>query len=439
MTVKVEVETLDPVRRRLLVEVPAGEVDAALESEYARLARTAKVPGFRPGRAPRHVLRQLFGERIHAEVFDHLIHHSLAEAIEKEGIEVVGRPEVVTQQARSGEPLLYSATVEVKPDINVRNYKHVEVERPIRPISESDVDAYLQRLRESMGQLRPVTDREVVEPGDVVRLDYEATLDGKAVGRGEGRDVQVGSNGFPPQFDQHLVGASTGATLEFDVTYPETATAGPLAGKEVSFRVKVISLSIKDLPVLDDEFAKDQGDCGTLDELRQRLRGQLERHAREEGDNAARRALLNKVLAGNEVEAPRSMVERRVEALIDETRHDWERAGRWPKQDDALRQRLHSEFHPQADYEVKVGLLLEAIARHEGLVVTDNDVEERIVAIAAQADQGAEQVRAYYSAPEAKRALHARMLQTRAVDTIMQHATIHDVENSSVADPTETG
>jgi trigger factor len=439
MTVKVEVETLDTVRRRLSVEVPAGEVDAALDNEYARLAKTAKVPGFRPGRAPRHVLRQLFGERVQAEVFDHLIQHSLIEAIEKEGIEPVGRPEVVTQQARSGDSLLYSATLEVKPEIVANNYKGIEVERPIRPVSEADVDQYLQRLRQAMAQLRPVTDREVAEPGDVVRLDYEAKVDGRVVGHGEGRDIQIGSNGFPPEFDQHVLGSSIGATPEFDVSYPDDAANGPLAGKRVSFRVKLLGLSTKDLPALDDEFAKDQGDCSTLDELREHVRQQLQRQAREAGDDAARRSLLSKVLAGNAFDAPRAMVERRVDALIEDTRHEWERAGRWPRQDAALRERLRPEFHPQAEYEIKVGLLLEAIAQQEGLAVTDADVEERITAIAAQADQAGEQIRGYYSSPEAKRALRARMLQSRAVDTIMQHATIRDVENSSVADPGETG
>jgi trigger factor len=439
MTVKVEVETLDAVRRRLCVEVPAGEVDAALDNEYARLARTAKVPGFRPGRAPRHVLRQLFGQRVQAEVFDHLIHDSLVEAIEKEGIQPVGRPEVVTRQARSGDALLYSATLEVKPDIVVGNYKGIDVERPVRTVPAADVDRYLQGLREAMAQLRPVTDRNVVEPGDVVRVDYEATLNDRVVGEGEGRNIEMGANGFPPEFDRNMLASTVGSTLEFDVPYPDDAAYGPLGGKQVSFRVKILGLSTKDLPALDDEFAKDQGDCATLDELRERARRQLQQRAENAGDEVVRRSLVRRVVEGNELTAPRAMVERRVDALIEDTRREWERAGRWPRQDSALRERLRPEFHPQAEYEVKVELLLEAIVRQEGLTVSDAEVEERIAAIAGQADQAAEQVRSYYNAPEAKRALRVRMLQARAVDTIVQHAKIRDVENSSVADPGETG
>lgn len=439
MSVKVDVEKVDPLRRRLSVEVPAAEVSAAIDGEYARLGKAAKVPGFRPGRAPRHVLQQLFGERVRADVFERLIQQSLVEAVDRQGLEPVGRPEVVTQQARPGEALRYTVTFEVKPDLVVKDYGGLEVERPIQPVSESQIDDYLKGLREAMAQLRPVIDRDIAAAGDVVRLDYEAQLDGKVMGRGEGRDIQIGSNGFPPEFDQHLTGAAVGSTLNFTVKYPDEPTAGPLAGKEVAFQVKVHALSTKDLPALDDDFAKDQGDCSTLAELRQSIRTRLEERAKEQGDDEMRRALLRQLVSANEFEAPHALIERRVDAMIEETRLEWQRMGRWPRQDAALRERLHHDLHPQADFEVKVGLLLEAIARQENIVVEETDVEERITAIAAQAEQAAEQVRAYYSAPDAKRNLRARMLQSRAVDAIVRRAKVRDVQKSSVADSAETG
>jgi trigger factor len=251
--------------------------------------------------------------------------------------------------------------------------------------------------------------------------------------------VQIGSNGFPPQFDEHLKGAQVGTTLEFTVAYPDEATVGPLAGKEVMFHVKIHGLSTKELPALDDEFAKDQGDCATLAELRERIRERLGERAKERGDDEMRRALLRKLVNANEFDVPHAMVERRVDAMIAETKMEWERLGRWPRQDTALRERLHRDLEPQADYEVKVGLLLEAIARQEKIAVDDTDVEERIAAIAAQAEQAAEQVRAYYSTPEARRHLRARILQSRTVDEIVRRAKVRDVEKSSVADSAETG
>jgi trigger factor len=439
MTVKVDVETLDPVKRRLAIEVPAEEVSTELDAEYARLARTARIPGFRPGRAPRHVLRQLFGDRIQSDVFDRLIQRSLIEAIEKEGIEAVGHPELVTQNAEPGKPLRYSATVEVKPDVVPAEFAGVEVERPIEPVRDADVDEHLQQLREAMAHLHPVTDRDSVNVGDIVRVDYEAQVDDKVVGRGEGRDIEIGANGFPPAFDQNLNGARVGSEVEFVVAYPEERAAGPLAGKRVRFKVRVGGISTKDLPALDDEFAKDQGECETLAELRDRIRKQLEERARARGEDEMRRALLTRLVEANELRVPKALIERRLGAMIEETRLEWEQHGRWPRRDASLRDRLRQDLEPQATFEVKVGLLLEAIARREEITVSDSELDERIDALAAQADQAAERVRGLYAAPEARRQLRTRMLQSRAVNVIVQRAKIRDVEKSSVADPTETG
>lgn len=439
MNAKVEVETVDPVRRRLAIEVPADEVSTQLNAEYARLARNARVPGFRPGRAPRHVLQQLFGERIQAEVFERLIHQSLIEAMDREGLEAVGRPELVTQQATPGEPLRYSATVEIKPEIIVKDYSALEVERPIVSVKDVDVDDYLRRLRDSMAQLRPVTDRQAVAPGDVVRLDYEARVGDAIIGRAEGRDVELGSNGFPPEFDQHVIGASIGSQLEFSAAYDTGEAAGPLAGKTVVFRVKIGAIFVKDLPALDDEFAKDHGECETLVELRDRIRKQLEQRAFDHGDEDMRRQLVAKLVDLNNPLVPRALIERRLGALIEEARVEAERVGRWPRDDTALREKLGREFEPQATFEVKAGLLLESIARQEGIDVSESDVEERIGAIATQANQAAERVRALYATPEARRHLRARMLQSRAVEAIVRRVKIRDVGKSGVADPAETG
>jgi len=179
MTFKVDVETLDPLRRRLAVEVPAEEVSAEIEKTYAKLARAAKVPGFRPGHVPRSVLERLFGDRVRAEVFGKLIQDSYSEAIETRHIEALGQPEIVTEQAQPGAALRYSATIEVKPEVVVDDYQGIEVERPLATVTDADVSAFIDRLRESLAQLRPITERSRVESGDVVTLDYEARVDGR--------------------------------------------------------------------------------------------------------------------------------------------------------------------------------------------------------------------------------------------------------------------
>jgi trigger factor len=439
MMFKVDVETVDSLRRRLAVEVPAETVSAEIEKAFAELARAAKVPGFRPGRVPRAVLERMFGDRVRAEVFGRLIQDSYAEAIEGQQIVAVGQPEIVTEQTEAGAALRYRATVEVKPDVTVEGYTGLTVDRPLSAVTDADVMAGLGRLQQSLAQLHPVTDRAYVERGDIVSLDYEARIDGRLTSRGENRDVELGANGFPAGFDDHLIGTPVGATLDFDITYPSEHPAPELAGKSMHFHVNVRSISMKDVPPLDDEFAKDHGECSTLEELRQRVRRQLEEEAARRADEGVRRVVVAELVKRHDVPVPNAMVQRRTEALVEEVLHDWQRQRGRLKDDSQARAHLRKELEPRAHEQVKIALLLEAIARQEAIGVTDEEVEARVSATAQAAGAATERVRALYQQPEARRQLRAQMLQSRAVDLLVSRAHIRDVPASSVADLTETG
>jgi trigger factor len=439
MMLKVDVETVDSLRRCLAVEVPAETVSAEIEKGFAELARAAKVPGFRPGRVPRAVLERMFGDRVRAEVFGRLIQDSYAEAIEGQQIAVVGQPEIVTEQTEAGAALRYRATVEVKPDVTVEGYTGLCVDRPLAAVTDEDVAAALGRLQQSLAQLRPVIDRTHIERGDVVSLDYEAHSDGQLMSRGESRDVELGANRFPPGFDDHLIGASVGAKLDFQITYPAEDAAAELAGKTMHFRVNVRSISIKDVPALDDEFAKDHGECPTLDELRQRVRRQLEEEVARRADEAVRRAVVAELAKRHDVPVPNAMVQRRTEALVEEVLHDWQRQRGRLKDDSQARAHLRKELEPPAHEQVKIALLLEAIARQEAIAVSDEEVEARVSAMVRAAGAAAERVRALYQQPDARRQLRGQMLQSRTIDLLISRARIRDVSPSSVDDPTETG
>lgn len=440
MMFKVDVETVDSLRRRLAIEVPAETVATEIDKAFAELARAAKVPGFRPGRVPRAVLERMFGDRVRAEVFGRLIQDSYAEAIEEQRIAAVGQPEIVTEQTEAGAALRYRATVEVKPDVTVEGYGGLSVERPVAAVTDADVTAALERLRQALAQLRPVSDRTAINPGDVVTLDYEAHVDGRLMSRGEGREVELGANRFPPGFDEHLLGAAIGARLDFEITYPPDHATPELAGKTIHFHVNVRSIATKELPPLDDEFAKDHGECSTLDELRQRLRRQLEQDAAQQANDAVRRAVLTQLAKAHDIPVPNAMVQRRTEALVEEVLHDWQRQRGRLKDDSQARAHLRQELEPRAHEQVKIALLLEAIARQEGISVNEDEVEARVGTLAAAAGAAAERVRALYQHPEARTQLRTQMLQARAVDLVISRAQVRDVTASSnVADLTETG
>jgi trigger factor len=439
MTFKVDVEMVDSLRRRLAVEVPAETVSAEIDKAFAELARAAKVPGFRPGRVPRTVLERMFGDRVRAEVFGRLIQNSYAEAIEEQQIAAVGQPEIVTEQTEAGAALRYRATVEVKPDVTVEGYTGLSAERPVAPVTDEHVTAALGRLQQSLAQLHPVTERTHIQSGDVVSLDYEAHVDDRLVSQGENRDVELGANRFPTGFDDRLIGAPIGAKLDFDVTYPSEHPVPELAGKRMHFHVNVRSISIKEIPPLDDEFAKDHGECSTLEELRQRVRRGLEEEAARRADEAVRRAVVAELVKRHDVPVPNAMVQRRTEALVEEVLHDWQRQRGRLKDDSQARAHLRKELEPRAHEQVKIALLLEAIARQEAVSVADEEVEARVSALAQAAGAAAERVRALYQQPEAGRQLRAQMLQSRTVDLLVSRAHIRDVPASNVADLTETG
>jgi trigger factor len=439
MIFKVEVETVDSLRRRLAVEVPAETVSAEIHKAFTELGRAAKVPGFRPGRVPRPVLERMFGDRVRAEVFGRLIHDSYTEALEEQQIAAVGQPEIVTEQTEAGAALRYRATVEVKPNFTVEGYAGLSVERPLSAVTDEDVTAALSHLQQSLAQLHPITDRSHIERGDVVSLDYQAHVDGRLVSRGENRDVELGANRFPPGFDDRLVGAPVGSTLEFDITYPTEHPAPELAGKSVHFHVEVHSISVKEVPPLDDEFAKDHGECSTLEELRQRLRRQLEAEAAQRADEAVRRNVVVELAKRHDVPVPQAMVQRRTEALVEEVLHDWQRQRGRLKDDSQARAHLRKELEPRAYEQVKTVLLLEAVARQEAVSVSDEEVEAQVSALSRAAGSAAERVRALYQQPEARGQLRAQMLQSRAVDFLVSRAEIRDVSRLNVADAAETG
>lgn len=427
----VQVEAVDPIRRRMVVEIPEPEVTREVERAFSDLSQTATVRGFRRGRVPRAVLERMAGGRLRAEVVERLVHDSFLDALREEKIEAVGVPSITTESgAQSGQPLRYSATFEIKPDVVLGNYDGLAVERPLRVISDADVEEQIERARQSAARVEPIADRTIAAEDDVVTVDYEARVGEELVGRGDDRLVRVGGDASK-EMGAHLAGVEIGSTAEFSLDYPEDVENADLAGKTVSFRVTVKAIGERIVPPLDDDFAKAYAGCDDLVEMRSRIREALEAHATRDADSAARSAMLEALLREHDFDVPETMVERRTESMVGEF-FDRMGAHRPPASHESeMREQLRREMEPRARKQVRANILLEAIARAEGIEIGDGELYEEVSRQIAAAGKSRDAVKAFFDDPSMRMALRLQMLRERAMARVLEKANVLTVEEKS--------
>src|SRR5262245_43577586 len=275
---KIDVDELSPVQRKVRVELPAETVANEFAHAYKNLGQRVRVKGFRTGKVPRSVLQGIYGDELKSEVKSHLVEESLGEVIKGRGLQIVSRPEVETDELNEGGPFSFSAVFEIKPEIEVKDYFGVEVEKIRLSISEEQVEDALKRLQEGHARLELVEGRDVVQNGDFITLDFDGTIGGKPFsgGKGDNYTLEVGSGHALPQFEAATVGLKIGDRQTVRVDYPESYPNKEIAGKTVDFSIVVREIKQKVLPNLDDEFAKDHGEHGSLDELKSAIRKRLE-------------------------------------------------------------------------------------------------------------------------------------------------------------------
>lgn len=417
---RITLEEIGQSRKRLHVEIDAPTVQAEIDRAFALVGRQAKLPGFRPGKAPRRVLERMFGEQVRREVLGRLVEESFHHAIHEHQLAVVGSPEIDADVLVPGEALRYSATVDVRPEIALADVGGFDVVRPTATVGDEDVQRVLESLRESVAQLRPITDRHVVEAGDVATLNLASRLEGAEPVRREGVLLEAGGGSFPLALERQLVGQHRSANLTLAVPYPADYPNQSLAGRTVQFDVEIVDLRAKELPPFDDDFARDHGRSDTLDELRARVRADLERQAHERADGAVREAIVDQLLARHPFDVPASLVDRRCDAMLASL------DVRLPPGDDqhAALLRFRERLRPRAERDVRADLLLDAVAERDGLVPDEDAVSREIEALAAQEQQSPERVRALYERPEARSALGVRLGRQRAMERLVASARI---------------
>jgi trigger factor len=415
-------EDVSPVRKRLAIEVPADEVTRELDRAYESVRRHAKLRGFRQGHAPRSVLERFYGDQVRRDVMARLVEASLRRAVEEHALAIVGSPEIDASAIEPQAPFRYTATVDIPPSFELADLTSLRAERRPAAVTDEDVEAVLGRLRDRAARLRPIEDRDVVEAGDVVTLDVTSRLGDGAPQKRSDVMLEAGSSSFEGGLENRLVGCRVGEGAELTVSYPEDYANTGLAGRTVAFEVAPKSLHSKELPPLDDDFAKDHGDAESLTDLRAKIRADLEAHAFEEAENAMREAILDALVDAHPFDLPPSVVNRRTDSMLASY---GVRVPEGPEGTELL-ERLRGEVQPRAERDVRIDFVLDALAEREQLAVEDAEIDAEIEA-QARRDPRPERVRTLYAREDARRMLRDRLLRTRAFEHVLGVATITDV------------
>lgn len=383
MTVKWEKQ--EGNKGTLTFEVSAEEFDKALDQAFKKVVKDVQLPGFRKGRIPRGLFEKRFGvESLYQDAVDIVLPEAYTKAIDEADIFPIDQPSVDIEQIEKGKTLIFKAEVEVKPEVTLGDYKGLEVEEESVEVTDEDVEKELESLREQHAELIVKEDGEVKE-GDTVVIDFEGFTDGEAFegGKGENHNLEIGSGQFIPGFEEQLVGKKSGEETEVEVTFPEEYHSEELAGKEATFKVTIHEIKTKELPELDDEFAKDVDDeVETLEALKAKKKEQLTEQKKQAADTAKREKLIEQASEKVEVEIPEVMVENELDQMLSEFEQRLQMQGmtlemysQFSGQDeDALKEQMKED----AAKRVKTSLTLEAIADAENLEATEEDVNQEL-------------------------------------------------------------
>ncbi|WP_284139750.1 MULTISPECIES: trigger factor [unclassified Virgibacillus] len=369
----------------LTFEVSAEDFEGALDKAFKKVVKKVQVPGFRKGKIPRNMFEKRFGaESLYQDAIDIVLPEAYTKAVDEAGIEPVDQPEIDIDDIERGKSLVFTATVTVKPEVKLGDYKDLEVEKQDVTVTDEDVDHELEHQRERFAEL-VVKEEGAVEQGDTVVIDFEGFIDGEAFegGKGENHSLEIGSGQFIPGFEDQLVGKTAGEDTEVQLTFPEDYHAEEFAGKEATFKVKIHEIKMKELPELDDEFAKDVDEnVESLEELKSKKKEELEAQKKQNAENATRETLIEKATDNAEVEIPEAMVDTELDRMMKEFEQRLQMQGmtmdmyfQFSGQDEAA---LKEQMKDDAQKRVKTNLVLEAIAATEKLEASEEDIDAEL-------------------------------------------------------------
>ena len=418
-------EKLEKSMVELQFSIDAETFKAAVNNAFKREGKKYAIPGFRKGKAPRHMIEKMYGSDIfHYDAVNDLFPEAYEAAVKEAKIDVVGRPDPEVVSMSEADGVVLKVKVAVKPEVELGEYAGLTVTKEVKTVDEADVEAEIKRMQDRNGRL--LTREGAAENGDTVDIDFEGFVDGKAFegGKAEHYSLVLGSGSFIPGFEDQMVGHSAGEEFDINVKFPEEYGAEELAGKDATFKIKLHEVKYKELPALDDELAKDCSEYDTLDEFKASIRKNNQEQLDKQDDLAVENALVDQVIESMEGEIPQAMYDVRMDEMVNDFAFRVEQQGL--RLEDYLKymgqsmEQFRAAFMPQAEKQVKIGLALEAVAAAEHIEASEDEINAEIKRIADQYKMEEDKVRELINLEDLKQDL----ARTKAIDFIKSHANI---------------
>jgi trigger factor len=435
----VRIEDISSVKKKLSFDIPWSDVKSELDAVYRQVNKTAKVRGFRPGRIPREILEKHYRGQAEEETVSKLINRFYWETLQEKRIAAVTRPEIEQNGIEMEKDFVFSATVEVEPIIEPKDYLGLALEKEEPVVTREDLEARMEEIRKLFATMEEIGEDRGVLRGDFVTLDFEGFHAGQLIKelKSENYFLEVGSQTFVPGFEDQLIGLKKGETGSFTIKFPENDQTSHLAGKAVQFTVNVKGIRIKKLPEIDDQFVKNFDRYESLDALRTDVLNTLEEEKKRKSAAELERHMNEKLLANNDFEVPTSYVERQIYYMMADTQRRMAAGGMDPKQAADLSIKLHDQFREEAVKIVKTTLLLKNIARKEGLIVGEEELEKEIRAVAAQRDRDYDAFRTSLEKENLIEEIKGELLNRKTHEFLQERATITSIRTENSKMPEE--
>ncbi len=422
-------EKLEKSMVELQFSIDAETFKAAVNNAFKREGKKYAIPGFRKGKAPRHMIEKMYGSDIfHYDAVNDLFPEAYEAAVKEAKIDVVGRPDPEVVSMSEADGVVLKVKVAVKPEVELGEYAGLTVTKEAKNVNEADVDAEVKRMQDRNGRL--LTREGAAENGDTVDIDFEGFVDGKAFegGKAEHYSLVLGSGSFIPGFEDQVVGHSAGEEFNVNVKFPEEYGAAELAGKDATFKIKLHEVKYKELPALDDDFAKDVSEYDTLDELKDSIRNNIKTNLDKQAEQKVENDLMDQVIANMKADIPDAMVDSRIDELVQDFEYRISQQGL--KLADYLKymgmniEQFRAQFKEQADKQVKMRLAMEAIVAKEGITASDEEFEEEVKRIADAYKMEADKVKGIVDAAAVK----ADLAINKAIDFVKEKANVVTAE-----------